>query len=122
MGGGRKPGVFASIGHLVVCDCLPAPPLAVPDFFNGALGALADPSTGSGQVYKQAETAVHFEKVVAGSSRYHKYALGTDLRNKGREVVGPIVRANSTREGRITDLLMNSPSLRAFALLGQSAL
>ena len=29
-------------------------------------------------IYKQAlDAAVHFEKVVAGFSRYHKYTLGT---------------------------------------------
>ena len=52
-------------------------------------------------IYKQAmDVAVHFEKLVAGfcalplrgipanpDSRYHKYTLGTELRNKSREVV-----------------------------------
>ena len=42
--------------------------------------------------------AVHFEKVVAGFSRYHKYTLGTELRNKSREIVSLIVKANSTKE------------------------
>ena len=33
-------------------------------------------------IYKQAmDVAVHFEKLVAGFSRYHKYTLGTELRN-----------------------------------------
>lgn len=50
-------------------------------------------------IYKQAmDVAVHFEKVVSGFSRYHKYTLGTDLRNKSREIVGLIAKANSTRE------------------------
>ncbi len=49
-------------------------------------------------IYKKAlETAVYFEKVVAGFSRYHKYTLGTDLRNKSREIIGLIVKANSTQ-------------------------
>jgi len=43
------------------------------------------------------DVAVHFEKVAAGFSRYHKYTLGTDLRNKSREVVGNIVQDNSSR-------------------------
>ena len=31
-------------------------------------------------IYKQAmDVAVHFEKLVAGFSRYHKYTLGTEL-------------------------------------------
>ncbi|AUB83563.1 four helix bundle protein [Candidatus Thiodictyon syntrophicum] len=47
-------------------------------------------------IYKQAmDVAVHFEKVVAGFSRYHKYTLGTELRNKSREIVSLIIRANA---------------------------
>ena len=50
-------------------------------------------------IYKQAmDVAVHFEKVVAGFSRYHKYTLGTELRNKSREIVSQIVRANAERD------------------------
>lgn len=41
--------------------------------------------------------AVHFEKVAAGFSRYHKYTLGTELRNQSREVVTIIARANSAQ-------------------------
>ncbi|MCP3663387.1 MAG: hypothetical protein GY696_12980 [Gammaproteobacteria bacterium] len=38
-------------------------------------------------IYKQAmDVAVHFEKVAAGFSRYHKYTLGTELRNASREL------------------------------------
>lgn len=49
-------------------------------------------------IYKKAmDVAVHFEKVAAGFSRYHKYTLGTDLRNTSREILGKIVQANSTR-------------------------
>ena len=47
-------------------------------------------------IYKKAlDVAVHFEKVVAGFSRYHKYTLGSELRNQSRAVVSAIVRANS---------------------------
>ena len=50
-------------------------------------------------IYKQAmEVAVYFEKIVAGFSRYHKYTLGTELRNKSREVVVLIIKANSAAE------------------------
>jgi len=50
-------------------------------------------------IYKQAmDVAVHFEKVVAGFSRYHKYTLGTELRNKSREIVSQIVRANAEHD------------------------
>lgn len=53
-------------------------------------------------IYKQAmDVAVHFEKVVAGFSRYHKYTLGTELRNKSREIVAQIIRANAERDKRL---------------------
>ena len=35
-------------------------------------------------IYKSAlDMTVHFEKVVAGFSRYHKYTLGTELAGAG---------------------------------------
>ena len=50
-------------------------------------------------IYKQAlDAAVHFEKVVAGFSRYHKYTLGTEIRNQSRAVLGLIVQANGVRD------------------------
>ena len=52
-------------------------------------------------IYKQAlDVAVHFEKVVAGFSRYHKYTLGSELRQKSREVVALIVKANASHDKR----------------------
>ena len=52
-------------------------------------------------IYKQAmDVAVHFENVVAGFSRYHKYTLGTELRNQSRAVVALIVKANAARDKR----------------------
>ena len=36
--------------------------------------------------------------MVAGFSRYHKYTLGTELRNKSREVVAAVIKANSSRD------------------------
>ena len=39
-------------------------------------------------IYKKAfDLSVHFEKVVAGFSRYHKYMLGTELCNCSRGIV-----------------------------------
>lgn len=50
-------------------------------------------------IYKQAmDVAVHFDKVVAGFSRYQKYMLGKQLRNKSREIVSQIIRANAERD------------------------
>jgi hypothetical protein len=40
-------------------------------------------------IYKAAlDMTVHFEKLVAGFSRYHKYTLGTELRESSRADAG----------------------------------
>ena len=52
-------------------------------------------------IYKAAlDMTVHFEKLVAGFSRYHKYTLGTELREGSRGVLMQVLRANNatTRE------------------------
>ncbi len=50
------------------------------------------------------DVAVGFEKLVASFSRYHKYTLGTELRNGSRRVVERVVRANGAKE-RLPELL-----------------
>ncbi len=50
-------------------------------------------------IYRKAfDMSVYIENIVRGFSRYHKYTLGTDLRNLSREIVRLIVRANSEKE------------------------
>jgi hypothetical protein len=50
-------------------------------------------------IYKKAmDVAIHVEKIVGNFSRYHMYTLGSELRQKSREVVGAIIRANSKVE------------------------
>jgi hypothetical protein len=39
------------------------------------------------------------EKIVRNFSRYHKYTLGSELREKSRGVVGVIITANSMVDG-----------------------
>ena len=47
-------------------------------------------------IYKKSfDLCIHFEKLVKGFSRYDKYVLGTDLRNKSRQVACQIMRVNS---------------------------
>jgi hypothetical protein len=68
-------------------------------------------------IYKQAmDVAVHFEQIVAGFSRYHKYTLGTELRNTSREIVGIIIQANSARDKQ-PDLLRLRERLEALLVL-----
>ena len=47
-------------------------------------------------IYRDAlALAVHFEQVVMGFSRYHKYTLGTELRNASRKTVSLIIQTNN---------------------------
>jgi hypothetical protein len=50
-------------------------------------------------IYKTAmDLAVYLEQVVRNFSRYHKYTLGSELRQQSRELVTVIIRANSRRD------------------------
>lgn len=50
-------------------------------------------------IYKKAvDLTVWFEKAVRNFSRYHKYTLGTELRNVSRRITIEITKANSVRE------------------------
>ena len=50
-------------------------------------------------IYKKAmDLTIYFEKIVRNFSRYHKYTLGSELREKSREIVELIIKANSTKE------------------------
>lgn len=54
-------------------------------------------------IYRKAfDMTIYIENVVRGFSRYHKYTLGTDLRNLSREVLNLIIRANSEKEKVLT--------------------
>ena len=45
-------------------------------------------------IYKKAmDLTIYFEKIVRNFSRYHKYTLGSELREKSREIVGLIIKA-----------------------------
>ena len=47
-------------------------------------------------IYKSAlDLTVHMEKVVAGFARYHKYTLGTELRQGSRALLMQVLRANN---------------------------
>ena len=64
------------------------------------------------------DLTVHFEGLVAGFSRYHKYTLGTELREGSRAVLQQVLRANNaaTREQRAAELLVLRESIEAMAL------
>ena len=50
-------------------------------------------------VYKKAlDLTVYFENIVSNFSRYHKYTIGTELRNLSRKILVLIAKANIRRE------------------------
>ena len=61
---------------------------------------------------------VHFEGLVAGFSRYHKYTVGTELRESSRAVLQQVLRANnaSTRDQRAAELLVLRDRIEALLL------
>lgn len=68
-------------------------------------------------VYKKAlEVAVYFEKVVRGFDKYHKYTVGTDLRNLSRRILTVIAKAN-VKEERISHLVEALDKLQEMKIL-----
>jgi hypothetical protein len=50
-------------------------------------------------IYRAAfDLAVHVEKIVRNFSRYHKYSLGTELRERSRRILERIIEANGSRD------------------------
>jgi hypothetical protein len=50
-------------------------------------------------IYKRSyDLCLYLEQVVAGFPRYHKYAVGADLRDGARRVLRGVVRANSAAD------------------------
>ena len=70
-------------------------------------------------IYKAAlDMTVHFEGLVAGFSRYHKYTLGTELRKGSRAVLQQVLRANNAKDKteRSTELLVLRDRIEALLL------
>jgi hypothetical protein len=70
-------------------------------------------------IYKAAlDLTVHLEKVVAGFSRYHKYTLGTELRQGSRALLQQVVRANNAADAgeRAAELLHLRDQIEALLL------
>ena len=58
-------------------------------------------------IYKKAlELTVYIEDTVKNFSRYHKYTIGTRLRDACWDVVTGIVKANNTPSGQRRELLV----------------
>ena len=50
-------------------------------------------------IYKKAlDLAVYFENIVGNFSKYHKYTVGSDLRNISKEILLLIAKANASKD------------------------
>lgn len=73
-------------------------------------------------IYRDAfELLVYLENAVQTFSKYHKYTLGTDLRNSAREVLKLIVRANNStaREVVLEELRLALEDLKVLIRVGK---
>lgn len=46
------------------------------------------------------DLAVHMEKIVRNFSRYHKYTIGTELRNHSQKILTQVIAANNSIQRR----------------------
>lgn len=70
-------------------------------------------------IYREAyDLTVHLEKIVQNFSRYHKYTLGTDLRNGMRHLLMTIIQANNTPD-RVEALQGLRGQLESLKVLGR---
>ncbi len=65
------------------------------------------------------DLAVHIEKIVKNFSRYHKYTLGSELRNQSRAIVQAIIEANSKKDDRREHLLVLREKLEQLKVLAR---
>lgn len=66
-------------------------------------------------VYKKAlELTIYFEKLIRHFEKYHKYTIGTDLRNLSRNIVVLVAKANirHSRKDCLTEALEKLDELK----------
>jgi hypothetical protein len=73
-------------------------------------------------IYRKAmQLAVYMEQVVHGFPRYHKYAIGADLRNLSKKLVSRIIQANSVRDKQavLTELRDLAEQMKTTIIIGK---
>lgn len=63
------------------------------------------------------DLALHLEKIVQNFGRYHKYTLGTELRDRSRAVLERVIAANTADAGRQEQLLKLRAELEQLKVL-----
>ena len=75
-------------------------------------------------IYKSAlDISVYFEIIVRNFSRYNKYTLGSDLRNKSRQILCSIIKINSLEDKKsaLQDLILLIEELKIIIRLCQES-
>ena len=73
-------------------------------------------------IYKKSmELAVYMENVVRNFSRYHKYTVGTDMRDLSKNLVTLVIKANSRKDKRklLTELRDKSEEIKVSIIIGK---
>ncbi|MBI5749111.1 MAG: four helix bundle protein [Nitrospinae bacterium] len=73
-------------------------------------------------IYKRTvELTVYIEQVVRGFSKYHKYTIGSDLRNLSRSLAVMVIKANSMRDKIpiLTELRDKSEEMKLMIMIGK---
>ncbi len=67
------------------------------------------------------ELAVFVESMVRNFARYHKYALGADMRHLSRRLVALVIKANSRRDKTavLTELRDSSEEMKVLIVLAK---
>ena len=71
-------------------------------------------------IYKSSfDLCVYFEKIVKNFDRYHKYTIGTDLKNKSRQIALQIIRTNISkiRTNNIHEIIIQIEELKLLVRL-----
>ena len=73
-------------------------------------------------IYKKSlELVVYIENVVRNFSRYHKYTIGTNMRDLSRNLVALVIKANSRKDKRnlLTELRDKSEEMKVNIMIGK---
>jgi hypothetical protein len=73
-------------------------------------------------IYKKSmELAVYMENVVRNFPRYHKYSIGTDMRDLSKNLVTLIIKANSRKDKRrlLAELRDKSEEMKVNIMIGK---
>ena len=75
-------------------------------------------------IYKSAlDLSIYFENIVRNFSRYNKYSIGSDLRNKSRQILCFIIKINSIEDKKqaLNELILLIEELKIIIRLSKES-